>query len=29
LGFEVVDHKVKLYGHCKNCLGNKSIKANE
>jgi len=25
LGFEVVDHKVKLYGHCKNCLGNKSI----
>jgi Fur family transcriptional regulator, ferric uptake regulator len=29
LGFEVVDHKVKLYGHCKNCLGNKSIETNE
>jgi Fur family ferric uptake transcriptional regulator len=23
LGFEVVDHEVKLYGHCKKCLGHK------
>lgn len=22
LGFEVVDHEVKLYGHCKKCRGN-------
>ncbi|MDF2538277.1 MAG: hypothetical protein K0S76_1298 [Herbinix sp.] len=22
LGFQVVDHEVKLYGHCKKCLGN-------
>lgn len=29
MGFEVVDHKVKLYGHCKKCLGNESIESNE
>ncbi len=25
MGFEVVDHEVKLYGHCKACRANKSI----
>lgn len=25
LGFDVVDHKLKLYGHCKKCLIEKSI----
>ncbi|MBP1754564.1 MAG: hypothetical protein H6Q59_962 [Firmicutes bacterium] len=25
MGFEVVDHEVKLYGHCKTCRANKSI----
>ncbi|HWT27827.1 MAG TPA: Fur family transcriptional regulator [Mobilitalea sp.] len=24
MGFEVVDHEVKLYGHCKKCLNNKT-----
>lgn len=24
MGFEVVDHEVKLYGHCKTCLGKKA-----
>jgi Fur family ferric uptake transcriptional regulator len=28
MGFEVVDHEVKLYGHCKKCKANKSIKSN-
>ncbi len=25
MGFQVVDHEVKLYGHCKKCLANKSM----
>ena len=25
MGFEVVDHEVKLYGHCKACRANKSM----
>ena len=25
MGFQVVDHEVKLYGHCKSCKANKSI----
>ncbi len=25
LGFDVVDHQVKLYGHCKKCLSEKPI----
>jgi Fur family ferric uptake transcriptional regulator len=25
MGFQVVDHEVKLYGHCKACRANKSI----
>lgn len=28
LGFEVVDHEVKLFGHCKKCNGGKSIESN-
>lgn len=27
MGFEVVDHEVKLYGHCKKCRENKTIKS--
>ncbi|MDF2483929.1 MAG: hypothetical protein K0R46_97 [Herbinix sp.] len=25
MGFQVADHEVKLYGHCKDCRANKSI----
>jgi Fur family ferric uptake transcriptional regulator len=28
IGFEVVDHEVKLYGHCKKCRANKAIESN-
>ncbi len=27
MGFTVVDHEVKLYGHCKKCLGKQSIES--
>ena len=28
LGFEVVDHEVKLYGHCKVCIAQEEMKSN-
>ena len=28
LGFDVVDHEVKLYGYCKECINNKAGKSN-
>lgn len=27
MGFDVADHEVKLYGHCKKCIGKQSIES--